>query len=101
MIINDSITFQAAAKEYSDDQLTSSAGGFFQDETGALRIPAEQLDPNVFFTIDTMKIGNITKPIRFQKEDGSYAFRLIYYKNKVAPHQANLKDDYQKLQLLL
>ncbi|WP_462231729.1 peptidylprolyl isomerase [Ekhidna sp.] len=97
LILNDSITFQAAAKEHSDDQLTSSAGGFFQDESGALRIPAETLDPNIFFTIDTMKIGNITKPIRFQKEDGSYAYRMIYYKNKVAPHQANLDDDYQKI----
>lgn len=93
----DSITFQAAAKEHSDDQETSSAGGFFQDETGALRVPAEQLDPNIFFTIDTMKIGNITKPIRFQKKDGTYAFRIIYYKNKIAPHQANLDEDYQKI----
>jgi len=97
MIQLDSITFQAAAKEYSDDQETSSAGGFFQDETGALRVPAEQLDPNIFFTIDTMKVGNITKPIRFQKQDGSYAFRIIYYKDKIAPHQANLDDDYQKI----
>ena len=93
----DSITFQAAAKEHSDDQATSSAGGFFQDETGALRVPAEQLDPNIFFTIDTMKIGNITKPIRYQKQDGSYAYRIIYYKNKIAPHQANLDIDYQKI----
>lgn len=97
MILLDSITFQAAAKEYSDDQETSSAGGFFQDETGALRVPAEQLDPNIFFTIDTMKIGNITKPVRFQQQDGSYAFRIIYFKDKVKPHQANLKDDYQKI----
>lgn len=93
----DSITFQSAAKEYSDDQQTSSAGGFFQDETGGLRVPAETLDPNIFFTIDTMKIGNITKPIRFQKQDGTYAFRIIYYKNRVAPHQANLDVDYQKI----
>lgn len=97
LIVLDSTTFQAAAKEYSDDQLTSSAGGFFQDETGALRVAAETLDPNIFFTIDTMKIGNITKPLRFQKEDGSYAFRIIYYKDKIAPHQANLNDDYQKI----
>ncbi|MEP1034533.1 peptidylprolyl isomerase [Ekhidna sp.] len=97
LILLDSMTFQSAAKEHSDDQLTSSAGGFFQDETGALRVSAETLDPNIFFTIDTMKIGNITKPIRFQKEDGSYAYRIIYYKNKIAPHQANLKDDYQKI----
>ncbi|WP_425390065.1 peptidylprolyl isomerase [Ekhidna sp.] len=97
VILLDSMSFQAAAKEYSDDQTTSSAGGFFQDETGALRVSAEQLDPNIFFTIDTMKIGNITKPIRYQKEDGSYAFRIIYYKNKIAPHQANLDVDYQKI----
>jgi len=97
VILADSITFQAAAKEYSDDQETSSAGGFFQDETGALRVPAEQLDPNIFFTIDTMKIGNITKPLRFQQADGSYAYRIIYYKDRVKPHQANLDDDYQKI----
>ncbi|SNS56653.1 periplasmic chaperone for outer membrane proteins SurA [Ekhidna lutea] len=97
MIQLDSITFQAAAKEYSDDQLTSSAGGFFQDETGALRVSAEELDPNIFFTIDTMKIGTITKPLRFQKEDGSYAYRILYFKNKIPPHQANLDDDYQKI----
>lgn len=97
LILIDSLDFQGAAKEYSDDQLTSSAGGFFQDESGALRVAAETLDPNIFFTIDTMKIGNITKPIRFQKEDGSYAFRMIYYKDKIPPHQANLDDDYQKI----
>lgn len=97
MIIRDSITFQAAAKEYSDDQETSSAGGFFQDETGAIRVPAEQLDPNIFFTIDTMQVGKITQPIRFQQQDGTYAFRIIYYKDKIRPHQANLDIDYQKI----
>jgi len=96
-IMLDSVTFQAAAKEHSDDQVTSSAGGFFQDETGALRVAAEQLDPNIFFTIDTMKIGNITKPMRFQNQEGSYAYRIIYYKDRVAPHQANLDVDYQKI----
>jgi len=96
-IMLDSVTFQSAAKEHSDDQTTSSAGGFFQDESGALRLPAEQLDPNIFFTIDTMKIGNITKPLRFQNKDGSYAYRIIYYKDRVAPHLANLEIDYQKI----
>lgn len=96
-VLNDSITFQAAAKEYSDDQETSSAGGFFQDESGALRVAADQLDPNIFFTIDTMKVGNITPPLKFQQQDGSYAFRILYYKDKVRPHQANLDDDYQKI----
>lgn len=96
-IISDSITFEHAAKEYSDDQMTSSAGGFFQDETGALRVSTDQLDPNIFFTIDTMQIGSITKPIRFQQQDGSYAYRIILYEDRVAPHQASFDADYQKI----
>lgn len=96
-ILADSITFQQAAKEYSDDQLTSSNGGFLLDESGASRISVNQLDPNVFFTLDTMKIGSITRPIRFQQQDGTYAYRILYFKDRIAPHQANLSDDYQKI----
>lgn len=98
VISADSIEFQAAAKEHSDDQQTSSNGGFFSDaQTGGLRISVEALAPDVFFAIDTMKIGNISKPIRFQQPDGKYAYRILYYDDKVAPHLANLEDDYQKI----
>jgi peptidyl-prolyl cis-trans isomerase SurA len=96
-ILNDSVTFQQAAKDHSKDQATSSNGGFFVDANGSSRVSVEQLDPTIFFTLDTMQIGNITKPERFQQEDGSYAFRIIYFKEKVPPHQANLKQDYQKI----
>ncbi|MEQ9402649.1 MAG: peptidylprolyl isomerase [Cyclobacteriaceae bacterium] len=97
LILLDSITFQQAAKESSDDKATSSSGGFFLDGTGAGRVTVEQLDPNIFFTLDTMKIGNITEPIRFQQQDGTYAYRILYYKNRIAPHQANMDEDYQKI----
>ena len=97
LIVSDSITFRNAAKEYSDDQMTSSDGGFFADDDGNTRVSVEGLDPNIFFTIDTMKVGTITKPLRYTEADGGTAFRILYYENKVRPHQANLKDDYQKI----
>ncbi len=97
VIIADSIAFDEAAKEYSDDQLTSSSGGFFLAEDGATKVSVENLDPNIFFTIDTMALGSITEPLRFQERDGTYSYRILYYKEKVRPHQANLKDDYQKI----
>ncbi len=93
----DTITFQKAAKEYSDDQATSGNGGFFSDATGASRISVEQLDPVVFFTIDTMKTETITAPMDYRMEDGTDAVRIIYYKDKIRPHQASLEDDYQKI----
>lgn len=97
MILLDSITFEKAAKEYSDDQLTSSNGGYFLDPSESSRVSVEQLDPTIFFTIDTMSVGNITKPLEFQQADGSTAYRILYYKKRLAPHQANLADDYQKI----
>lgn len=97
LILHDSISFQEAAKEYSDDKGTSSSGGFFLDGNGSSRISVEQLDPTIFFTLDTMQVGNITKPEKFQQADGSYAFRILYYREKVPPHQASIKKDYQKI----
>ncbi len=96
-ILRDSISFEDAAKEYSDDQMTSDNGGFFTDQAGSSRVPIDQLDPTIFFTLDTMQVGNVSKPIEFQQPDGSTSFRLLYYKDKVPPHQANLKQDYQRI----
>lgn len=96
-ILAKTITFEKAAKEYSDDQETSSSGGFFIDGTGAPRVSVEQLDPVLFFTLDTMKVGNITEPIDYRLDDGTQALRLVYFKDRVPPHQANLLQDYQKI----
>lgn len=98
-ILYDSITFEKAAKKFSEDKSTNSSGGLFIDqETGSSHIPMEKLDPVTFFLVDTMKVGSITKPIPFRMEDGTEALKIVYYKSKTPPHQANLEDDYQKIQ---
>lgn len=97
LIITDSLSFEKLAKEYSDDQLTGSNGGFMMGETGAAFIPTDQLDFETFLTLDTMKLGSITKPLDYRMEDGKDAVRILYYKDKIKPHQANLLDDYQKI----
>jgi peptidyl-prolyl cis-trans isomerase SurA len=98
-ILNDSITFEKAANKFSEDKMTNSSGGLFIDpETGSTHIPMEKLDPVIFFMVDTMKVGSISKPIPFKTEDGTDAVKIVYYKSKTPPHQANLEDDYQKIQ---
>jgi len=97
LIENDSLKFQNAAKEFSDDKDTGSNGGFIRDQSGANRISVSELDPNLFFTIDTMQVGTITDPMRFTMADGKEAMRIVYYKSKLSPHQADLDLDYQKI----
>lgn len=97
-ILTDTITFEKAAKEYSEDQYTSGRGGYFSDNLGGTRVSVEDLDPVVFFTIDSMEVGTISKPITFRTDEGKEAVRILYYKSSIQPHQANLKDDWQKIQ---
>lgn len=95
----DSMAFEQAAKEYSDDQLTSGSGGFFLDQSGSTKISVDNLDdPVIFFTIDTMQVGQISPPIKFRMDDGKEAVRIIYFKSRIEPHQASLRDDWQKIQ---
>jgi len=69
------------------------------DNAGSTRVSVEDLDPVVFFTIDTMEVGQITDPMRYRMQDGKEAVRILYYKDRIRPHKANLKEDYQKIQL--
>lgn len=97
-IVNDSITFEKAAKEYSDDQQTKGQGGFFTDADGGTKISIKEIDPVVYFKIDEMQAGNVSEPIKYRTDDGKDAVRIIYFKTKLPPHQANLKDDWHRIQ---
>ena len=68
------------------------------DEGGATRISVDELDPVIFFTIDSMGLGSISRPIDYRTDDGKDAVRILYYKSRLRPHQANLKEDWQKIQ---
>ncbi|WBO83414.1 peptidylprolyl isomerase [Hymenobacter yonginensis] len=97
-ILADSITFAKAAKDNSDDKTSGANGGLISNrEDGSSYLPLDKLDPAIFFTIDTMKVGHITPPMPYRTDDGKDAVRIIWLKSNTAPHQANFKDDYQKL----
>jgi len=97
-ILSDSIAFSKAAKTHSQDKATAEAGGLFVDpNSGSSMMAVENLDPSVFFVIDTMKVGQITHPIPYRTAEGKEAMRMIYLKKVMPPHKANFNDDYQKI----
>ncbi len=98
VIIKDSIAFQKMAKEHSDDMQTKGSGGFFSDDNGGSRLSVDEIDPVVFFAIDSMKVGTISKPLTYRTDQGKEAIRILFYKSRMAPHQASLKDDWNRIQ---
>ena len=99
LIVEEKIDFAKAAKDNSEDRATSDNGGFFTDPgTGSNRLTLRTLeDPILYFTLDSMEVGTITGPMRFENEREGTQVRILYYKEKFAAHRANLDDDYEKL----
>ena len=98
-IVAGRIDFAKAAKDQSDDRATSDNGGFFTDpQTNSTRLTLRTLeDPVLYFTLDSMKVGSMTTPIRFEDEREGTKVRILFYKERFPAHRANLEDDYEKL----
>lgn len=99
----DSITFENAAKKYSDDLPTKSNGGFITEgQIGTTKVPIDELPKELYFVIEKMKAGEISEPeqITLAGPDNEKAWRVMYLKSESKPHVCNLKDDYQKLQAM-
>ena len=47
-----------------------------------------------------MKVGELSKPMQYSERDGRPSFRVLKLKNRIDPHKANLKEDYQKLSMM-
>lgn len=98
-ILETRLDFARAAKDYSDDRGTSDNGGFFKDPaTNSSRLTLRTLeDPVLYFTLDSMQVGSMTPPMRFEDPREGTKVRILYYKDKYPAHRANLDDDYEKL----
>lgn len=98
-IISGSITFEEAAKLYSDEEGSASKGGLLSDyTTGSTKIPVSQLDKNVYLAIKDLKPGQMTTPTRILAQDQKEVF--VFYKlvSETEPHMPSMETDYLKIQ---
>lgn len=99
LIESDSLNFAEAAAIYSDDESSKNQNGnVINPATGSARFEMSELDPQIFLTIDTMAVKEVSHPAYMQKRDGRKAYRLIELRKRTEPHRANLRDDYQIIQ---
>ncbi len=99
LIVNQSMTFEEAAEKFSDDENTRNNGGLMiNPETGTTSLSPDQMDRILFFQIDTMALNRVSVPLLMQTEEGKQAYRIVKVLSRTQPHQANMVDDYQKIQ---
>ena len=94
-IINNSISFELAAKQFSSDKDTRYNGGLLINQnSNASFFSDSELDPVVLNEVNKLSIGEITQPIYIKLDNGKEAYRIIKLVDKIDEHIANLEDDY-------
>ena len=57
-------------------------------------------DQSLVPVTDTLQVGAVSRPATYRTRQGSPGFRIVYLKSRTKPHQANLNDDYDRIQQL-
>lgn len=94
----DSLSFEEAAIQFSDDDTKNNGGLILNPQTGTASFTAEELDPSIFFLVDKMEAGECSEATPFTMLDERKAYRVIRLNKKTDSHRANLKDDYDRIQ---
>ncbi len=102
LIKEEKVTFAAVAGKYSDDEESKINGGMmYNPQTSSSKFDMEDLssiDQKLFLTVDNMKAGDVSRPVKSMSADGKESYNLYFLKSRTEPHLANLQDDYQKIQ---
>ncbi|RMF31311.1 MAG: peptidylprolyl isomerase [Bacteroidetes bacterium] len=100
LILQDSITFSEAVKKFGYEEVQSynNDGRMVNPATGNTFFEIADLEPDIFFTIDTMEVGEISQPFPFTTPGGETYFRIVQLQSRTDPHVANLEQDYSKIQ---
>ncbi len=95
----DSLTFDWAAKRYSEDRETSVNGGLLVNpQTQASTFQLDQLPTKDYYMIRNMQVEDISEPYESTDHSHKLCYKLIFLKTRTEPHRANLKQDYMLLQ---
>lgn len=92
------MSFEDAVQKFSEDEGKSNGGLLINPYTAGTRFEADMLDPQVSFVIDKIAVGEISDAVPMKTEDGKDAYRLLKLKEKTEPHQANIREDYTRIQ---
>jgi peptidyl-prolyl cis-trans isomerase SurA len=99
ILSDDTLTFGELAGKYSNDEQTMKSDGLVVNrQTGTSIFSIDQVDPQIYYSIDKMKPGEVSEPVPAQTQDGKKGYRIIKLLTKTEPHKATLNTDYSKIQ---
>ena len=100
-LANDAVTFELAARFYSEDPATRTNGGQMADPTtGSSYFEIDQLKPQDYAAIKDLKEGEISEPIESldnEGRDGNLVYKIVKVDKVLPAHPATFNNDYTLL----
>ncbi len=100
LVMDGEMTFAEAARRFSSHPGGRTGGNMINPYTGTTRFRSDEIDPRVFFVVDRIEQGQISRPIDTMTEGGRQAYKIIKVVERIDPHPANLEQDYDFIQQL-
>ena len=95
------ITFEEAVKKYSEDKETKNNGGLIINPySGESRLELTRMDPALYARVNNLKKGEMTDAFYDETRGGEKMYKFIIMKDRTDTHEADLVDDYVKVQTL-
>ena len=93
------ITFEDAARLYSQDDKSNKNGGLMMNSgTGSTKFQVDDIYPTNYYNIKNLKEGEYTRAFESFDNKGATIYVIIKVKTKIEPHIANIETDYQVIQ---
>lgn len=95
------ITFEMAARFYSQDPATRTNGGQMADpNTGSAYFEIDQIKPEDYAAVKDLKVGEISEPLASRDNegrDGNLVFKIVRLDRIIPSHPATFENDYTEL----
>lgn len=100
-IMNEAVTFELAARFYSEDPATRTNGGQMSDpNTGSSYFEIDQLKPQDYAAVRDLKEGEISDPVESldnEGRNGNTVYKIIKVDKIIPSHPATFANDYTLL----
>ncbi len=98
---NEAVTFELAARFYSEDPATRTNGGRMSDpNTGSSYFEVDQLKPQDYTAIKELEVGQISDPFESldnEGRSGNTVYKIIKLDKIIPAHPATFSNDYTLL----
>ena len=96
----DSLSFEEAAYQFSQDDSKNNGGLLINPQTGTSSFAIEEIEPSIYFALEKMEKNQISEPLVFTSIDQRKGYRVLFLNERTVSHRANLKDDYDRIRLV-